>query len=408
MKRLLSFFAIVVLLRAHCLQAQWIQTNGPDGNVTTCFAVNGTNLFAGTTNRGVFVSTDNGTNWTQLNVGLQMGLYFYVNALVVSGSNLFVGTFSDVFRSTDNGASWTDVSAGIPIAVIKSFAVKDSNLFAGTDFSLYLSTNNGTNWTEVNTGLPSGAQALAVKGTNLFAGTLYGVFLSNNNGTSWTPVNDDLTYMAIRAFTVNGSNLFAGTDGGVFLSTNNGSSWTAVNNGLTDTHIHSFAVNDSNIFVGTQGGVFFSSNHGASWTGANTGLRYSDVWSLVVHGSNLFAGTSGGGVWRRPLSEMVTGVEDNFSQTPGDFALEQNYPNPFNPQTTIRYQLPKITQVVLKIYNTSGQEVRTLVNERQTAGSKLVVWDGRDQLGKEVSSGVYLYRLQTGESVQSRKMSLVR
>jgi len=70
--------------------------------------------------------------------------------------------------------------------------------------------------------------------------------------------------------------------------------------------------------------------------------------------------------------------------------------------------LPKTTQVVLKIYNTFGQEVRTLVNARQPAGVNAVVWDGRDQSGKEVSSGIYIYRLQTGESVQSRKLSFVR
>ena len=138
-----------------------------------------------------------------------------------------------------------------------------------------------------------------------------------------------------------------------------------------------------------------------------------------MNGSNLFAGTEFGGVWRRPLSEMVTAVEDDFSQVPVGFTLEQNYPNPFwSPArsgtsreiaaTTIRYQLPRTTQVVLKIYNTFGQEVRTLVNARQLAGVKSVVWDGRDQSGKEVSSGIYIYRLQTGESIQSRKLSFVR
>jgi len=155
----------------------------------------------------------------------------------------------------------------------------------------------------------------------------------------------------------------------------------------------------------------------AQWIQTN-GPYGGTINCFAVNGSNLFAGTGGGGVWWRPLSEMVTGVEDDFSQIPVGFTLEQNYPNPFwseatsrsagNSSTTIRYQLPKTTQVVLKIYNTFGQEVRTLVNARQPAGVNAVVWDGRDQSGKEVSSGVYIYRLQTGASIQSRKLSFVR
>ncbi len=109
---------------------------------------------------------------------------------------------------------------------------------------------------------------------------------------------------------------------------------------------------------------------------------------FAVKGSNLFAGTSGG-VWPRPLSEIVA-VEDDFRQVPVGFTLEQNYPNPFwggvalreISATTIRYQLPQTMQVVLKIYSISGQEVRTLINERQPAGVNSVVWDGRDQFGQ--------------------------
>ncbi len=230
-------------------------------------------------------------------------------------------------------------------------------------------------------------------------------------------VNTGLTNRTVYALAVHGSNLFAGTDGGVFLSTNNGVSWTAVNTRLTNTGVSALVVNGSNLFAGT-GGVFLSTNNGTSWTAVNTGLTSTSVYSLAVSGLHLFAGTRGGGVWRRPLSEMVTEVEDNFSQVPVGFTLEQNYPNPFwsgatsrsagNPNTTIRYQLPKATQVVLKIYNIFGQEIRTLVNERRTGGVNSVVWDGRDESGKEVSSGIYIYRLQAGEFIQSRKLSFVR
>jgi ligand-binding sensor domain-containing protein len=304
-----------------------------------------------------------------------------------------------------------------------ALAVSGSNLFAGTDGGVFLSTNNGASWTAVNTGLTNtGVLSLAVNGSNLFAGTFGGgVFRSTNNGASWTAVNTGLGNRSIYALAVNGSNLFAGTHSGVFLSANNGTSWATVNTGLPNTEVYSLFVNGSNLFAGTDGsGMFLSTNNGTSWTAVNAGLTNAIVGSFAVSGSNLFTATDRGGVWRRPLSEMVTAVGDDFSQVPVGFELEQNYPNPFsngatsrapsagNPATTIRYQLPKTTEVVLKIYNIFGQEVRTLVNARQPAGVNSVVWDGRDQSGKEMSSGIYIYRLQAGEFTQSRKLSFVR
>ncbi|RMD94493.1 MAG: T9SS C-terminal target domain-containing protein, partial [Calditrichaeota bacterium] len=95
---------------------------------------------------------------------------------------------------------------------------------------------------------------------------------------------------------------------------------------------------------------------------------------------------------------------------PGEFELAQNYPNPFNPSTTIEFTLKNSTpqRVRLTIYNLLGQEVVTLVDEKRPAGSYRVRWDGRDKSGKLVPSGVYLYRLQVGNQIKSRKMSFIR
>ncbi len=84
------------------------------------------------------------------------------------------------------------------------------------------------------------------------------------------------------------------------------------------------------------------------------------------------------------------------------------FPNPFNPSTVISYQLPVNSQVSLKIYNLLGQEVRTLVNGYETAGTKQITWDGKDNHGNTVSSGVYIYRLQAGKYCQTRKCLLIK
>ena len=90
------------------------------------------------------------------------------------------------------------------------------------------------------------------------------------------------------------------------------------------------------------------------------------------------------------------------------FQLHQNYPNPFNPATTISYDLPGSAVVILTIYNVLGEKVRTLICEKQTTGRKSIVWNGRDNNGKEVSSGVYFCRLEIGNNVQSKKMIFMK
>lgn len=91
-----------------------------------------------------------------------------------------------------------------------------------------------------------------------------------------------------------------------------------------------------------------------------------------------------------------------------NFVLHENYPNPFNPTTTIRYALPAESRVVLAIFNSAGQQVRTLVNTLQSAGEKTVQWDGTNSQGKRVSSGIYLYKLEAGNFIRTRKMILMK
>jgi flagellar hook assembly protein FlgD len=95
---------------------------------------------------------------------------------------------------------------------------------------------------------------------------------------------------------------------------------------------------------------------------------------------------------------------------PDDFQLSQNYPNPFNPSTTISYTLTNTTplRTQLKIYDILGREVVWLVDEQKVAGKYEVVWDGHNAGGEPVSSGIYIYRLQVGNKMKFKKMTLIR
>ncbi|GEM_PF-1413161 len=103
----------------------------------------------------------------------------------------------------------------------------------------------------------------------------------------------------------------------------------------------------------------------------------------------------------------ITTVAD-IRQAPERFSLSQNYPNPFNPSTTIRYQLLTNSEVSLTIYNMLGQRVKTLVQAKQPAGSYTVQWNGANDAGTPVASGVYFYRLRAGDFAGTRKLLLVR
>jgi hypothetical protein len=100
-----------------------------------------------------------------------------------------------------------------------------------------------------------------------------------------------------------------------------------------------------------------------------------------------------------------TWIKDNPKEgVVKNFNLYQNYPNPFNPETTIEYQIRTRAFVTIIIYNLLGQEVKKLINEIQTPGNKLITWDGRDNQGGMVGSGIYIYSIRTGTKIEARKM----
>jgi hypothetical protein len=196
--------------------------------------------------------------------------------LVVKGTNLFVGAYhAGVFRSTDNGANWT--ASGLGSQFPWAFAVKDANLFAGT--------------------------------------TGGGAFRSTDNGNSWTAAG--LSGLFVSSFAVVGTDLFATTRDAVYRSTNNGDDWVSVSAGIpVGTDVYSIIAVGTNLFVGTATsgvGPFLSTNNGISWTTVNTGLPTNSSPSFfTTMGTNLFLGCYGGGVWKRPLSEMITTQTDGL------------------------------------------------------------------------------------------------
>jgi ligand-binding sensor domain-containing protein len=416
--KLIKYLPITfVIILTQSTSAQW--TN-PDltltGRQILCFANKDLSVLAGT-NGGLVRSTDGGSSWTNIGGGLP---YSNVRALLNVESypfNLLAGMVSGrISMSTDYGDNFTAFPAEseqLPfLADINSILEREnsSEFWVGTERGAYLLPQYYplSSWIPINTGLPSSetkVRAIIEKDGEVFAGTNSGVY--QLNGFSWDEKNTGLTNTNITSLATILGYLIAGTSqgsvGGVYLSSDSGTNWTL---SLNDPWVTSILTISSNIFVGTFGdGIWRSTNNGNTWGQINDGLGSGAYYVLSLGADNqyLFAGTNGSGIWRRPLYQVVTGIEEETNLQLKEFSLEQNYPNPFNPSTSIKYQVSSISQVILKVYDVLGNEVVTLVNEEKPAGSYEVNFNA-----SRLASGIYFYKLQAGSFIETKKMILLR
>ncbi len=158
---------------------------------------------------------------------------------------------------------------------------------------------------------------------------------------------------------------------------------------LAESESHNFRFEHPDAFVEAALSHGLLEGHGALWL-----FRYISMVSADTLHVGIDAVTG----------EVVTTVSDQAARAPQTFALEQNYPNPFNPQTIIRYHLAQDTEVELAIFNVLGQKVRVLIMQRQPAGAYQATWDGRNESGRLMPSGLYIYRLQTDQFVKTKRM----
>jgi hypothetical protein len=153
-----------------------------------------------------------------------------------------------------------------------------------------------------------------------------------------------------------------------------------------------------------SGDTLWTASFGSNFYDYGRSVEQTNDGGYIIAGEYYEYNTNSRDVWLIKTAPDPSGIKSNvFENLPGTAILNQNYPNPFNPTTTIEFDLPKSSQVTLKIYNILGEEVITLVSDRLPTGSYSYEWDASN-----LASGVYLYRLQAGEYVETRKMVLMR
>ena len=343
--------------------------------------------------------------------------------LIACGAN---GT---IIRSTNGGTNWIPATSGTTSSLKSVSTVpsvfQPSIIAAGSGGTIVLSTNNGETWSVMTSNTSNQLNSILF----FFNGVSgYNTSAMGNNGTLKTHIsstwdNDPQFPVTTENLTGSSSNAagiynvlrFLCTEGGKIFKVRNTLSpgaWQQINSGVTSSlrSIHSQADLSYNSggkkiwAAGDNGVIRYSADTGNTWQGQSISTT-ENLYSIYmidslrgwISGSGGFtaATTNGGG---NPIGILQTG---NF--IPVNYDLSQNYPNPFNPITNIKFQLPNSGFVKLTVFDMLGREVETLVNENLSAGTYNVDWKA-----SKYSSGVYFYKLQSGDYSEIKKMILVK
>lgn len=198
--------------------------------------------------------------------------------------------------------------------------------------------------------------------------------------------------------------LICGNYGGIIRTTNNGFNWHTILTRTESGNLNKlyFITKIKGFAIGDTGKIYFTTNTGINWITQNssTNKNLNSVW-FINKDTGFIVGDSG------IILKTFTGGLVNFnsisSQIPNNFYLEQNYPNPFNPETKIRFSIPKSGNIKIIIYNLQGKEIEILLNKKLDIGDYETSWNG-----SKYPSGVYFYRLEAGNFVDTKKMILIK
>ncbi len=400
-------------------------------NLNAALTVSSNDFLLATGGSGILHSPDGFGGWSLKNTGLA-NLYVTDLAAGTTG-DIFAGTFAGVFRSSNAGESWSPANTGIENErIVQIETVPSGRLYVLTHAqslgTLFYSDDNGNNWNQISVGnndLIIESMAVSSQGHLFFSAFSFFldglVFISDDGGATWSDTT--LTSFSTGSFLAidNSDRLYAVFGGDEFFYTDDaGATWNTINAaGLpANGTVNRLAFDSGNsIYAATQSeGIFYSGDGGSNWAAKNDGLPapngfYPSFNFLYVNTDDIvFGGTYDDGLF---IGGDLPTFVNTPNHAPAQFSLQQNYPNPFNPATNLGFRIAEFPEgasglVRLEIYDVLGRKITTLVNEELSPGVYEVVWDGRDESGIPVASGIYIYRLTAGDYTQAHRMLLMK
>lgn len=367
------------------------------------------------------------------------GLYLYQNSknkwdtlMVInmnllkmsSARNLYVSSATSssnpstglLYRSQDDGITWTLCEG---ISRIRNFFINESEDIFAVSWQAFKSSDYGVSWDTIFFGQPniSFISNIAQNSSgSIFISTYHSFYMpgfgyvittlfmrTDNDGSSWSQIRNDLNVSYIHF--IDSTMYLATANMGIYKSNDYGLNVTAINNGLTSLNVKKIISTPHGILICVTGnGIFRSLDNGNSWSRLDhSGLFSAEINSIYYDDKAVLYAATNNGIGAFIGDLLVSVDDDQITLVPNNFLLYQNYPNPFNPITVIRYDIAQAENVEISIYNILGQRIRTLVNEIKQPGQYDVSFDA-----SSLTSGIYIYRIKSGNYLSSKKMLLIK
>ena len=428
MKNNILFILIIVLIvntgYGQLAPEGWFQLSSPvNTNLNSVYFINSqTGWTVG--DSGFILKTNNGgVNWKQQKSGTNNILSKVKFTSINTGYS--IGSGGLILKSTNSGTNWFQQNSITTDSLISiSFLNDEVGFIAGLNNTLLKTTNGGNDWN--NLAVPDSVN-------------LYSVFFLNEQ-TGWISTakidgnSQDTNYLKILKTTDGGVVWFTQLNSKrqtspyysiqfvdsmygwvalyiipidiikIYRTTNGGQNWIEYTLGFWGFTFYHFIDSVKGWSCGVSNSISRSTNGGVSWI-TSSHLPTSTKYFSIYFTDSLNGWTVGenGIILKTTTGGVLTNFSNISSEIPEKFSLSQNYPNPFNPRTVISYELRVTSFAKLIVYDVLGNEVATLVNDKQSAGTYSVEFDGSG-----FASGVYFYKLEAGEFSETKRMVLLK
>lgn len=328
--------------------------------------------YAASTNGAVYKTNNSGNSWIQI---LNTNVYFHKVHFYDESFGIVSGENGKVFKTIDGGEFWEEISIPFNITIFNCFVLNKNRFIVIGDSGYICHTNDGgMSWNYLQTQPDDNFKGID------FCNDLNGLIV----GSSWSPY-ESLIYLT--------------TDGGITWEKKN----TTVQFGFEAVDF--FSLSEA-IAIGKEGAMSYTNDGGNNWEIVDSEIGQT-FYSLRVLDNHQAVAVGVLGMIAKN-DNIVSVYQPEMPIIPKSVVLYQNYPNPFNPITTIRFQLPKPEHIKLHIFDILGRKVQTLIDERKEIGLYEVKWNGTDDNGLQVSSGIYIYQLRVGNVIRNQKMLLLK